>query len=147
MPVSYFGENERVPSEHAIHCGGGRTLQAHKDSCDINLIIKRIRLTGLTGLEHVNHIPPSYGDFTDVKSYLDSLSVVRSAEEAFARIPVGIRAKCGFSPTEFIRYIENPANKDELIAAGILTERPAVVTSPVPDNPVIKENDDGATEA
>lgn len=71
------------------------SIQSHKESCDIHVILERFARGDVSALERVQAV---YGDFSNVpKSYADMLNLVHSAEDAFARLPVDERAKYGHS--------------------------------------------------
>lgn len=71
------------------------SIQSHKESCDIHVILERFARGDVGALERVQGV---YGDFSNVpQSYADMLNLVHSAEDAFARLPVDERAKYGHS--------------------------------------------------
>lgn len=111
-----------------------RTKQDFKDQCDINNIIKAFTLTG-----QINHISAkaATGVFMDVPDGLDyqaALNTVIAAENAFMALPALIRDRFKNDPAEFLEFVTNPANADELVRLGIRNAPPpAAPTSPQAD--------------
>lgn len=110
------------------------TKQEFKDQCDINKIIKEFSITG-----QITHISAkaAQGAFIDLPADLDyqnSLNTIISAENAFMALPAKIRDRFGNDPAEFLTFVADPANANELIELGI-RERPRPPTaapSPTP---------------
>jgi len=94
-----------------------RTKQAHKDECDINLIIKRHADTG--AISHLNPQAPRFGDFAtpyDLKSAIDA---VNEAAHTFEQLPAEVRQAAANSPVQFLEMLEDDDGRDELAAAGL----------------------------
>lgn len=108
------------------------SIQSHKESCDIHVILERFARGDVGALERVQGV---YGDFSDVpKSYADMLNLVHSAEDAFSRLPVDERAKYGHS---FERWLVEsspsvPAGSDQPATPSVeeTVEKVADVASP-----------------
>lgn len=115
----------------------GMTKQSFKAECDINNILARYQKTGI--LEYVQEKQPQYADVTGL-DYQNALNIVIEAEQLFNEIPANIRKKFGNDPTEFLGWIQNPANEQEAIEAGFLTKKsldatPTPPTDKKPDVP------------
>lgn len=97
-----------------------RTKQEFVREADINNIIKRYRVTGL-----MRQLPlqPIYGDFTNIPSYQESLNIVIRGQEAFARLPSDLRTRFNNDPSEFLEFMSDPKNEDEIYELG-LAKRP-----------------------
>ncbi len=95
----------------------GLTEQHHKDSTDINTIIRNYDKTGI--ISHVAAAKAQYGDFTKVNEYQEALNVVLSADQAFSEVPAKIRAKFGNDAGRFFEFVTNPDNQDELVELGL----------------------------
>ena len=105
----------------------GRTKQAHKDETDINKILHQYDKTGL--ITHVNRAAGEYGDFTEINEYQESLNIVIKAQQSFDELPSMIRKKFGNDPGNFLEFITDPKNKDEMVELG-LAKAPQVVDIP-----------------
>jgi len=98
--------------------GVGRTKQSFAKECDINNIMKRYEKDGI--VNHFNKYGGMYGDFTGVPEYRDALERVRAADEMFMSLPASIRTRFANDPSGFISFVEDPANKDELLKLGLV---------------------------
>lgn len=96
-----------------------KTIQADMDAADINKIMARYEKTGViidaSGVER----KPVYGDFTEVKSYHETLGAVRRAEEAFSKLPVNVRNRFENDPQKLIDFLEDPKNNKEAVSLGL----------------------------
>lgn len=92
-----------------IVCGKGVTKQADADSCDINKIYARYLKDGQ--LPPNVRSPGTYGDYSSVPDYQESLEIVRSAEKQFLLLPVELRNRFENDPVKFLEFATNPANK------------------------------------
>lgn len=86
--------------------------QSFKDECDINTIMKRYERTGM--IEHINKHRGDYTDATGVEDYHTSLNQVLAAQEAFASLPSRVRSNFNNDPGQFMTFVENPENRDNL---------------------------------
>lgn len=100
----------------------GRTQQSFKDDVDINLIMRRFERTGM--IDHLNEYKGQYGDFLDVpQSFHEAMDQVIAAEGMFMTIPAKVRARFHNDPGEFLAFVSDPANADEMYELG-LAKRP-----------------------
>ena len=116
----YDGNRNRVSLDFLDDEGRpaiGRTEQYHKDSCDVNTILKQYDRTGL--LSHVNEMKAHYGDFTEVNEYQVALNTVIHAQDSFDDLPSDIRKKFANDPGLFIEFVTNPSNFDEMVEMGL----------------------------
>ena len=93
------------------------TEQSHKDRCSVVNIMKQYDRTGL--ITHVNRATASYGDFTTVNEYQESLNMVIKAQDAFADIPSDIRERFNNDPGAFFEFATNPENREEMVSMGL----------------------------
>lgn len=100
----------------------GRAKQAFKNECDINNVIKRYDKTGL--ITHVNNMKAHYGDYTEVNEYQDSLNIVIKAQADFDALPSELRKKFGNDPGNFVEFVTNPENNEEMVKLGLANPSP-----------------------
>jgi len=98
--------------------GPGRTRQDQKDSCDLNLIMRKYTKQGI--LPRLNPKTPTYGDFTTASSYHEALDKLQRADELFAALPAALRSSCENDPAQLIEYVESGEHDDELIDMGVM---------------------------
>lgn len=93
------------------------SIQSHKDSVDIHMIMKRFENGDVSVLSRVQG---SYGDFTEFPStYAEALNAMISAENYFNSLPVDVRSNFGHSFQQFLASMDKP---DFLKKMGINTE-------------------------
>lgn len=121
------GELYRPPS---------RTKQEFVGESDVNNILKQYKLTGV--ISHINEKASqgTYADLPDGIDFQESLHLVQNAQLAFASLPSVIRNRFGNDPAQFLDYMADPANQDEMIKLGLATDKrpPREAPNPEPDN-------------
>lgn len=116
--------------------GPSLTRQASKAECDVNRIMDRFEKTGI--LEHRNTFQGSYGDYTDVpQDYHEAVNQVIEANEMFMTLPAKTRKRFGNDPAEFVDFVSDPDNKDEMARLGLTK----ALTAPDPIQEVIDRQD------
>lgn len=74
-----------------------RTVQKHKDECNINRIIKRSIPMPQNDRQAI------YGDFSEIPDLLTAFGKVKTAQEAFRSLPSEVRDGFGNNPLNLIR--------------------------------------------
>jgi len=100
-----------------IDTGDGLTEQSHKNLTDINLILKDYKQTGV--LKHAQQNAGKYDDIT-VSDFQEAMFKVKHAQNLFDALPGDVRKRFGNNPENFLEFVQNPANKDEMAAYGML---------------------------
>lgn len=102
--------------------GPSLTKQSHAKECDINQIMLKWQKTGM--IDHRNVYQGQYGDFTNTPDdYHESMNAVISANEMFESLPAKIRLRFGNDPGQFLDFVGDPENADEMIKLGLATAR------------------------
>lgn len=122
------GYDPAIPSR--ITCGASRTLQSHKDECDINNIMRQWTKTGV--ITHGSSKQPVYGDVFDIPDYQSHLNQILAADEAFQALPAEVRKVFDNDPAKFVEGIDKPEHQEILTKLGIL-KKPEE-TDDEPDN-------------
>lgn len=101
-----------------------RVKQSFKDECDINNIIKSYSQTGQ--IRHINAkaAQGTYEDLPEPMDLQEALNTVRDANTAFASLPSQVRDRFQNDPGQFLAFMQDPANQDEMIRLGLATRRP-----------------------
>lgn len=100
----------------AIECHEAtRTDISQFEATDINLILERFRVTGR--MDTPIHAP-TYGDFTGIADFQSARRAILQAEDSFMRLPADFRAKLGNDPQQFLEYIQDPDNRQDLEKRG-----------------------------
>ncbi len=123
--MGMYHPHERVQ----LDPGPGRTKQSFSEESNINLIMKKYEKTGM--LDHLNQYEGRYGDFIAAPDYHTAMNSIRSAGEMFMQIPATIRAKFDNDPAQFLAFVQNPDNREQMVEMGLAHHDPA----DFPDNP------------
>lgn len=121
-----------------------RTKQAMRDECDINNIMERYQKSGL--ITHVNRYEGRYEDLTNVVDYGTAFDIVKRAEEMFMTLPSGVRARFLNDPGVFLRFVDDPANAQELVELGLARRRDATPPGVPSGAPAGSQGHSGAPE-
>lgn len=96
-----------------------KTKQSFRDEVNINTIVERYNRTGEQP-QGMRDATPQYGDVSAVKSYHESLNLIRESEAAFAMLPSHIRDHCLNDPAELLALACDPDRQAEAIELGII---------------------------
>ncbi len=102
---------KHVPLKNPIY-NDGRVKQSFKDETDINKILKRAQKTGT--ISHINKYEARYADFSDF-DFFEAQLMLTKGREIFDDLPSEIRSEFNQSQAAFFDYVNDPANKDELL--------------------------------
>lgn len=117
-----------------------QTQQHHVDACDINKIMAKFRKTGL--IDHVQQHQGVYKDVASVGDFTDAMNIVAKASQSFEQLPSEMRLRFNNDPAEFLDFVKNPKNSDQLIEMGLAVRR-EVPQKPSPvEVKIIAEGDD-----
>lgn len=98
------------------------TKQAFKDECDINVIMRRFRK--VQGEDFLNryqgYLDGQFGDFSDVQDYRTAIDQIQQARGVFEALPAKVRSRFANDPAQFLDFVHNPANRDEMIQMGLV---------------------------
>lgn len=107
----------------------GMAKQSFKAECDINQIMARYLKTGV--LDFVNKLQPQYADVTGFE-YQEAMDIVATSKTLFAELPATVRERFNNNPGEFLDFVHDPANVQEMHELGLM--RPDY-QPPAPDAP------------
>lgn len=110
------------------------TKQEFLPDCDIHNILAEFKVTGQ--IKHLAHNAAAgvYTDLTNLPDYQTALNTVVAGEAAFASLPSRLRARFENDPAQFLEFMNDPANQDEIIKLGLAVDtRPPA--PPEPPNP------------
>lgn len=136
---SAYIKHDRVTSDPV---GPSRAKQSFAEECDINTIMAKYKKSGL--INHVNKHQGNYGELPNSGDYQDSLNAIIMAKESFASLPAAIRNRFANNALEFLKFVENPDNRPEMINLGLTKRTPddppddpeTPPATSVPDTPV-----------
>lgn len=106
-------------------------IQSHKESVDINVILKRFAKGDVTALQRRQAM---FGDFSDAPAtYAEALNSMIVAEQYFNSLPLETRAKFNHNFHTFLVSLDRPDFPDMMAASDVVA--PSVAGKPVEDMP------------
>lgn len=103
-----------------------RTVQASKDECDLNVIIKKYLRTG----ELPEARKAAYMDLSEIPDLKGALDTVIAAEEAFMSLPASVRRYFDNDPVKLVEFSSDDKNYAKAAELGLVT--PRKLPDPVP---------------
>lgn len=95
------------------------TKQSFKDSCNINKIMEKYAKSGQ--MPAINASDQKF-EFASSISFTESMQIITDASQTFDGLPARMRQRFGNNPALFLEFVENPANRTEMGAMGLLSE-------------------------
>lgn len=105
------------------------TKQEFADECDINTIMANFERTGEIYTSQT--LVPRYGDFSIVPDYQTAQNLVIEAQASFDSLPSKLRERFHNDPAEFLEFVSDERNVDEMRQLGILEQASVPVSPPV----------------
>lgn len=125
---SAYVKHKRVRTEPV---GASRTKQSFLPETEINTIVAKYQATGL--VDHINthgekySLMPSPGDFTE------AMNLVMESKTMFNELPSNLRSRFGNDPAQFLDFVGNEENRDEMISMGLVRPEIPDVVEPEPE--------------
>jgi len=110
-----------------------RTVQSHKEECDINTIVRRF---GVTGQLPASVRAPLFADFVEATDFQTSMNAIASAREAFDAMPAAVRDRFHNDPHEFVQFVNDDANRVEAEKLGLVLPQVAELVAGAP-SPIV----------
>ena len=100
-----------------LDTGKGLTEQSHKRETDINFILKDYAKTGF--IKHAKEHEGEYDDIS-VQDFNNAMFIVAEAQNMFNELPAEYRQKFNNNPADFLNFVQDPSNKEQMEKMGIL---------------------------
>lgn len=101
------------------------TQQSDQKQTDIHYIMKQFERTGV--LQHSSQYEGQYGNFADMPNYTLAHQLIAEAKTMFETVPASIRALHNNDPSQFVSWMQNPENRDQMLKQGFTdTHLPAL---------------------
>lgn len=109
-----------------------KTQRHFQDEVNVNNIMRKYRQTGT--ITHLNNKQGKFADLTSAPDYFESISQIRTAQQAFDQLPSELRARFQNDPALMLDFIHNPENHDEGVKLGLFNAKlpPLNPATPVP---------------
>lgn len=131
MKVRVVGEYDadEVSAFNALSCPEeSRTHQEFKEESDINTIIDRFGI-GENPIEAQKWV--TNVDISDAPdNYMDVMNQLNTARDQFMSLPAKLRSRFENDPHQFVEFVSNPANSEEMVNLGLAVRR----ADPVPSD-------------
>lgn len=118
-----YDRDEASEASGLVNVKPSKTQQQFKEQADINTIVKNF---GVTGRVPVVARTPLIVDFDAPLDYRMMVDVLRDAQQKFMELPAKVRSRFANDPGEFVDFVQNPDNLDELRRMGLALEKPHV---------------------
>jgi len=92
------------------------TEQHHKKDCDIRHIMRKSQQTGM--VTHLAQYEGRYMDLANRPDFERSQQIIADGKTAFETVPADIRDRFHNNPAEWIEFMQNPDNREEMIELG-----------------------------
>lgn len=123
---------------------GMMTRQAHKDECDINVIMSQYEKSGL--LAHVNEYQGEYADYDEI-DFHEAMNTVVKAEQMFESVPSSIREKFNNDPGKFLDAVTHEETGEATLRElGLLPSQKKAPEAPGPAPLVVKGPSDSVPQ-
>lgn len=108
--------------------------QSMADETNINAIMKKYDRTGL--VTHINKHGGTYGEMPSHEDFHAAMNVVASSTQMFDELPATIRARFLNDPSNFLHFVGDEENRDEMVEMGLIapeadTDGPEVIEDPL----------------
>ena len=109
-------KKRRYPRVYCPVTQPSMTKQSFGNECNINMIMAKFQKTG--AISHYAKFAPTYGDATPVELH-DALNIVADANSMFEELPSSLRKKFNNDPEQFLEFVQNPDNLEEMRKLGL----------------------------
>ena len=118
-----------IPEDEII-----RVEQSHKDEVNINNIVKR---HGLDLIAKTAALQQFQFDDNPNNDFQETMNAILKAQDSFSSVPSDIRKQFDNNPAQFMDFIHNPENQQQLIDWGLASapETPQPVEVVVTNQP------------
>lgn len=117
------GQVYDIPPIDGTYCPD-RVDQTGKDAVDLNRVMKRFEKTGqieeLIRLGAGTNEGLGYDDFTNAPDFQSAMDIYNHGREQFSKLDAKVRARFNGDPREFMAFVSDPKNADEMELMGLL---------------------------
>jgi len=126
----------KAPEEQprpTVDTGPGLTKQSMAKDTDINLIMAKYQRTGL-----VSFVNENQGEYMEAPEmdFHQAIDYIAKSKELFEEMPSNLRKRFNNDPGEFLDFVHDANNADEMVKLG-LAKRTPEVPSPAPAEPAV----------
>lgn len=128
LRVPYVYDVDQVSADSALRCEDeSLTHQEFREESDINTIIDRFGI-GENPIEAQKWV--TNVDISNAPSnYMDVMNQLNEARDQFMTLPAKVRSQFDNDPGQFVNFVSDPANIDEMLRLGLAVKRPDPIPS------------------
>ncbi len=136
MDTRIYSTYDPPPGQVLICPEESRTRQSEAAACNINNIMARYEKTGVLPLQGREGF---FADVSEMGDYRQAMDQVERGQQAFMLLPAGVRARFANDAAQFLDFVSDPANRDEMREMGLLEPLEEPVEAPIeePSEPVV----------
>ena len=127
--MSFAKQSPARERTHISHFGESMTEQSHKEECDIHNILRKFEKTKM--ITHVSQHAGTYGDYVNAADFQTAQNVIAEARSMFETVPAHIRELFSNDAAEFLDFIQNDENREEMEELGFDTSHLTPLETPV----------------
>lgn len=133
-----YQEKRRTLRVQTITTGPSLTKTDMAEQCDINVIMKNYKKTGL-----VSHLAPNgarYEDLPPQSDYHEAMTIVTESQQAFDSLPAKLRDRFHNEPARLLAFLSDDANREEAERLNLIKPAPKPIEAPPePPAPAVKK--------
>lgn len=130
--------NEKMSELTGLHCGDvSMTKQEFRDECDINVILKGYQKG--RAITHLNKYEGRFEDVADAPLFHEAQNIILKAQAMFDDLPSAVRDRFGNDPAQFLEFVHDAKNEQELVDMGLAKARPVEAPAAPPVASVVPE--------
>ncbi len=122
--ITIYSARKKPPKIKTKQSTKGGAKQSFKKECDINEIMKKYQKTG--AVAHFNKMSARYEDVSPI-DFKQAMDTITSTQQMFEALPSTLRNKFHEDPAEFLDFVQDDKNKQEMISLGMIDERPGSI--------------------
>jgi phage internal scaffolding protein len=123
MRSNYYAHNRVLE----MPVGPSRTLQSSAAETNINTIMRKYEKTGI--IDHKAKYAGRYGEAPEKTDFHEAMVLIADANTMFNDLPASIRSDFKNDPGEFLAFVSDDENLDQMVEMGLIDPPPAIADS------------------
>lgn len=115
-----YSKAVRAPSRGIEFTEESKTLQSEFESTTIDWYLKRYSANGVDPFAD-RLMGARFGDFSNYESFLTAQTRLARVRQGFDALPAEVRARFGNNINQFMEFVTNPNNVEELKSMGLVS--------------------------
>jgi len=125
-------DSDAVSEETGLMClDETRTHEEFAEECDINVIASRFGIGN--EMPDISNWVRNIDIVDEVSDFQSAMNILNEAQKQFDGLPAKVRSRFNNSPGEFVNFVSDVGNVDEMIALGLAVKREAKLEGDKPE--------------